>query len=68
MAEDEVITEVRKAREQISARFDNDLEKIVAFFQREEKKSRAKLYNYQDKKKKNSPSSGENTAGKGDNP
>lgn len=68
MTEDEVITEVRRAREQISARFDNDLEKIVAFFQEEEKKSRAKLHNLQDKNRKPSSSSGEKNTGESDTP
>ncbi|AXI99363.1 hypothetical protein CYPRO_0075 [Cyclonatronum proteinivorum] len=68
MTEDEVITEVRRAREQISARFDNDLEKIVAFFQEEEKKSRAKLHNLQDKNSKPSSSSGEKNTGENDTP
>lgn len=52
MEQDKIILEVRKAREQLSARFDHDLDKLVAFFQDEEKKSASKLKNVQKKKKK----------------
>ena len=44
-------TETARSREQLSARFDHDLDKLVAFFQEEEKKSASKLRNFQKKKK-----------------
>jgi hypothetical protein len=56
MEQDKIISEVRKAREELSARFGHDLEKLVAFFQQEEKKSKSKLINFQNKKKKTSTS------------
>jgi len=56
MKQDNIISEVRKNREQLSARFDHDLDKLIAFFQEEEKKSKSRLRNFQDKKKK-APSS-----------
>lgn len=52
MEQDKIISEVRKVREQLSARFDHDLDKLVAFFQEEEKKSVSKLRNFQNKRKK----------------
>jgi len=52
MKQDTIISEVRKTREKLSARFDHDLDKLVAFFQQEEKKSKSKLKNFQNKKKK----------------
>ena len=52
MEQDKIISEVRKVREQLSARFDHDLDKLVAFFQEEEKKSASKLRNFQNKRKK----------------
>lgn len=56
MGQDKIISEVRKAREELSARFDHDLDKLVTFFQEEEKKSKTKLKNLQDKKKRTSTS------------
>lgn len=56
MEQDKIISEVRKNREELSARFDHDLDKMIAFFQKEEKKSKSKLRNFQNKKKK-SPAS-----------
>lgn len=54
MEKDKIISDVRQARERLSARFDHDLDKLVAFFQQEEKKNKARLKNFQRKTKKTS--------------
>jgi hypothetical protein len=52
MEQDKIISEVRLARERLSFRFDNDIDRIVAFFQEEEKKNKSKIRNFQRKQKK----------------
>ncbi len=46
MEQDHIIAEVRKNRESLLARFDNDLDKFYAHIKEREKKSKAKLKDY----------------------
>jgi inorganic pyrophosphatase len=54
MEQDHIISEVRKNREKLSERFDNDLDKLFEHFKKEEKKSKANLKDLQPKKKSRS--------------
>lgn len=49
MEQDHIISEVRKNREELLARFDNDLDKLFAHFKEKEKKAKNKLKNFQKK-------------------
>ena len=51
MEQDHIISEVRKNREQLSGRFNNDLDKLFEHFKKEQKKSKAKVKSFQTKKK-----------------
>jgi hypothetical protein len=46
MEQDPIIAEVRKNRESLLARFDNDLDKLYAHIKDREKKSKVKLKNF----------------------
>jgi hypothetical protein len=50
MEQDPIIAEVRKNRESLLARFDNDLDKLYAHIKDREKKSKVKLRNFRRKK------------------
>lgn len=50
MEQDHIIAEVRKNRESLLARFDNDLDKLYAHIKDREKKSKIKLKNFRRKK------------------
>lgn len=54
MEQDHIISEVRKNRENLSARFNHDLDKIFDYFKKEQKHSKAKVKNFQPKKKADS--------------
>ena len=54
MEQDHIISEVRKNREKLSERFNNDLDKLFEHFKKEQKKSKTKLKNFQPKKKSGS--------------
>lgn len=54
MEQDHIISEVRKNREKLSARFNHDLNKLFDHFKKEQKKSKAKVKNFQPKKKADS--------------
>lgn len=54
MEQDKIISEVRKNRENLSARFNNDLDKLFDYFKKEQKHSKAKVKNFQPKKKTDS--------------
>ena len=54
MEQDHIISEVRKTREELSARFNHDLNKLFDYFKKEQKKSKAKIKNFQPKKKADS--------------
>jgi len=54
MEQDHIISEVRKSREELSARFDHDLDKLYDYFKKEQKKSKGKVKNFQPKKKADS--------------
>ncbi len=54
MEQDHIISEVRKNREKLSERFNNDLNKLFEHFKKEEKKSKSKLKNFQQMKKTDS--------------
>jgi len=51
MEQDQIISEVRKNREKLSERFDNNLDKLFEHFKIEEKKSKFRIKNFQPKKK-----------------
>jgi inorganic pyrophosphatase len=54
MEQDHIISEVRKNREELSARFNHDLNKLFDHYKKEQKKSKAKVKNYQPEKKADS--------------
>ncbi len=54
MEQDHIISEVRKNREKLSEKFNNDLDKLFDHFKKEEKKSKSKLKNFQPNKKSGS--------------
>ena len=49
MEQDHIISEVRKNREELLSKFDYDLEKLYEYIKAQEKKSGAKLMNFQRK-------------------
>jgi hypothetical protein len=51
MKQDPIIADVRKKRDEISERFNGDMDKIYAFFKQEELKSGARVKNLQRRKK-----------------
>ena len=51
MEKDHIISEVRKKREQLSERFNNDLDKLFEYFKKEQSKSKTKVKNFQARKK-----------------
>jgi len=51
MEQDHIISEVRKNREKLSERFNNDLDKLFEHFKKEQKKSKTKVKNFQAGKK-----------------
>ena len=55
MEQDQIISEVRRVREELSARFDNDLDKLFAHFKEQEKKSKEKFIDLPRRKKTSSP-------------
>lgn len=50
MEQDPIIAKVRKNREALLARFDNDLDKLYAHIKDQEKKSKVKLKDFRRKK------------------
>lgn len=54
MEKDHIISEVRKNREKLSARFNHDLDKIFDYLKKEQKQSKEKVKNFQSKKKADS--------------
>jgi len=47
MEQDHIISEVQKNREQLSERFNNDLDKLFEHFKKEQKKPKTKVKNFQ---------------------
>ena len=56
MKNDPIITDVRKAREDISKRFGGDMAKIYAYFKEEEQKLGRKVRFFPNQKKSPTPS------------
>lgn len=51
MEQDHIISEIRKNREQLSGRFNNDLDKLFEHLKKEQKKLKTKVKNSQARKK-----------------
>lgn len=51
MEQDPIISKVRANRENLSARFNHDLDKLSEYFKKEQNKSKGKVKNFQSKKK-----------------
>lgn len=51
MEHDPVISEVRKNREKLSARFNHDLKKLFEYLKEEQNKSKAEVTNFQSENK-----------------